>query len=137
MNWRGYGLSLLVSATKDLEFADELDHDLMPLTEGEREEIVKRIRYRFPVYRREFDADNNIINVKNGLLNIATRRLRPHSPDYLSIKQFPVVYNPQAQPKRLVQFLREVQDVRGVLTVAKMLGYVLMSSSKYEKRSCF
>ena len=100
-------------ATKDLEFADKLDHDLMPLTEGEREEIVKRIRYRFPVYRREFDADNNIINVKNGLLNIATRRLRPHSPDYLSIKQFPVVYNPQAQPKRLVQFLREVQDVGG------------------------
>lgn len=124
-------------ATKDLEFADELDYELMPLTEGEREEIVKRIRYRFPVYRTEFDADNNIINVKNGLLNIATRTLKPHSADYLTTKQFPVVYNPKAQPKRLVQFLGEVQDVRGVLNIAKMLGYVLMCSSKYEKAFMF
>jgi putative DNA primase/helicase len=48
--------------------------------------------------RSEIDADINIINLKNGLYNIETDELRPHSPDYLSINQKPITFNPKAKP---------------------------------------
>ena len=36
------------------------------------------------------------INVQNGILNVRTRQLRPHDPDFLSPVQLPVDYNPRA-----------------------------------------
>ncbi|MCR5060602.1 MAG: DUF5906 domain-containing protein [Saccharofermentans sp.] len=39
-----------------------------------------------------FNEDPNIVNCENGLLNIKTGVLLPHTPDYLSTVQFPVKY---------------------------------------------
>ncbi len=38
----------------------------------------------------------DLVNVKNGLLNVETRELSPHRPDYLSAVQLPVEYDPEA-----------------------------------------
>ena len=35
-----------------------------------------------------------ILNVRNGLLNINTLELKPHSPNFVSLVQFPVDYKP-------------------------------------------
>jgi phage/plasmid-associated DNA primase len=58
--------------------------------------------------RTEIDADTNIINLKNGLYNIRTGEFKAHSPDYLSINQVPVVYNPKVRPRLFGQFLSQV-----------------------------
>ena len=60
-----------------------------------RNEIIAHIKYRTMVNREEFDRDMNIINVKNGLLNIMTDELKPHTPEYLSFVQLPVRYDPE------------------------------------------
>jgi hypothetical protein len=61
-------------------------------------EIKGHIMRRTYHKRSEIDADINIINLKNGLYNIETDELRPHSPDYLSINQKPITFNPKAKP---------------------------------------
>lgn len=43
------------------------------------------------------DDRGRTANVKNGLLDIYTRELRPHSPAYVSLAQAPVVYDPSAE----------------------------------------
>lgn len=42
----------------------------------------------------DLDADENIINFKNGVLHLDTMELKPHSPKYLSTIQIPFDYEP-------------------------------------------
>ena len=58
--------------------------------------------------RIEFDSNIHIINVSNGLYNWKENKLYPHSPDYLSIKQKPIFYDPKAKPKLFGKFLSQV-----------------------------
>jgi P4 family phage/plasmid primase-like protien len=48
------------------------------------------------------------LNVKNGLLDVKTSTLRPHSPDFLSPIQLPVEYVPGAYPHHWDDFCRSV-----------------------------
>lgn len=43
------------------------------------------------------DDKGRIANVKNGLLDIYTRELRPHTPEFVSLIQYPVDYDPSAE----------------------------------------
>src|SRR5262249_44392143 len=48
------------------------------------------------------------LNVRNGLLDIATRVLRPHSPDHLSAVQIAATYIPDARCPAIEQFTADV-----------------------------
>ena len=48
------------------------------------------------------------INVINGLLDVKTRKLRPHSPDFMSPIQLPMAYDPKAECPYWEQFTSEV-----------------------------
>ena len=58
--------------------------------------------------REEFDADINIINLKNGLYDWKNDELKPHSPDYLSMNQKSIVYDKNAKSKLFGKFLSQV-----------------------------
>ena len=70
-----------------------------------RTEVINHIKARTLVDRSEFDKDPDIINVKNGLINIRTGKFKDHNPNYLSLIQLPVPYNPKARPKKIVAFM--------------------------------
>ena len=55
-----------------------------------------------------FDSDPFVLNLKNGLLDLRTYELKPHTPDYPSLSQLPVTYDPRANCPRFQQFLDEV-----------------------------
>ena len=71
-------------------------------------EIKGHIMRRTYRTRDEIDSNLNIINLKNGLYNIRSGEFSPHSPDYLSICQLPITYDPKAKPQLFGKFLREV-----------------------------
>jgi putative DNA primase/helicase len=48
------------------------------------------------VRHEDLDADAEILNVKNGTVDLRTGELRPHDPPDLCTKQCPVVYDPDA-----------------------------------------
>ena len=109
------------------------------LTESDRNEIVARVKWNTITDRNEFEhnGDNSIINLKNGLFDIVTRQLRPHNHDYLSTKQLPVIYNPQASWVDILKFLKQIQNRENVITLIKMFGYILFSKSTMHQKAFF
>jgi len=69
-------------------------------------EIQNHIRRRTIVNREELDANPNILNLKNGLFDLRTFELQPHSPAHLSLIQLPVDYKQKATCPKALHFLK-------------------------------
>lgn len=82
--------------------------------------------------RTEIDADINIINLKNGLYNHETGEFKEHTPDYLSVNQKPILYDPKAKPKLLGRFLREVLYPNEIRTALELMAYTFYRDNPYE-----
>jgi putative DNA primase/helicase len=97
-------------------------------------EIRKSIADSTLVHREEFDADPYTINLENCLLNVISRNQIEHSPDYLTLSKFPIVYDPAAECPRIEKFLGEViQDLHKLREVLKYWASVLIKDSRFEK----
>lgn len=81
------------------------------------------------------DADPNIVNVKNGLLNIKTFELFPHTPNYVSIAQSPVEYKPEAKSPVWDKFIKEVtcNDASQEYLLQQFAGYCMTTETRHEK----
>jgi P4 family phage/plasmid primase-like protien len=89
-------------------------------------EVCEFIRADAPELWAKPPAD--VVNVENGLLNVLTRELLPHSPAHLTPVQLPVKYDPQADGavwKRFVQqtFPADAQDVAWEIAAWTMTPY--------------
>src|SRR5215207_8308801 len=82
--------------------------------------------------REELDADVNIINLKNGLYNIETGEFKEHTPDYLSITQKPIIYDPNARPKLFGKYLQQVLYPTEIRTAIEVMAYTLYKDNPYE-----
>ncbi len=78
-----------------------------------------------------------ILNVKNGLLNIYTRELQPHTPQFVSLIQSPVSYDPTAECPIWISCVEAWMDGTEKEDKTRMLrqfsGYCLSSSMQYDK----
>ena len=70
------------------------------------EEVVKYIEVDAPLLWDRPKID--VVNVLNGLLDVSTRILAPHSPDFLSPVQLPVKFDPRARCPMWDKFIGEV-----------------------------
>lgn len=86
--------------------------------------------------KANFDRENNVINFKNGLLDLKTGTLNEHTPDFFSINQINTNFNPNAEK---VQAIDDVLDKlsNGVSerkqTILEMIGYSMTTSVKLQK----
>jgi P4 family phage/plasmid primase-like protien len=96
-------------------------------------EISQKISRRNPVDRSQFDSFPHIVSVGNGVLNVLTAKLFPHSPKFLILTQLPVLYNPKAKCPKILKFLGQVLRPCDVFTILQFIGYCLLKKSKYEK----
>lgn len=62
----------------------------------------------------DFNADENIINFKNGILDLTTGELLPHSSEYLSTIQIPCNYIPNAKLAQAPTTMKFLQDITGM-----------------------
>ena len=70
------------------------------------EEVVKYIEVDAPLLWERPKLD--VVNVLNGLLDVSTRTLSPHSADFLSPVQLPVRFDPHARCPMWDKFISEV-----------------------------
>jgi putative DNA primase/helicase len=98
-----------------------------------RNEIIAHIKYRTMVKRDDFDYVINIVNVRNGLLNIITGDLQPHTPEYLSFVQLPIKYDPNATCQQIIKFLVQVLQKEDISKIIRIIGYCLYKTARYEK----
>src|SRR5688500_17658430 len=96
------------------------------------EEIKKAIKRQTYHDLSEFDADINIINVKNGLYHIREKILTEHRPDYLSLNQKPIIYDPDAKCPEFEKFESGCLYPSQIKTVNQCAAYTFYRDNPYE-----
>ncbi len=95
---------------------------------------IKRITY---FDRRKFNQEKWILNLENGLYNIQTGKLSPHTADFLSTIRIPVTYDPKADCLRIRQFFTEVLRKEDILVIEELFGYCLIPDYTIQKAFLF
>ena len=111
-----------------------LKYTLRWVTRNYRKTILDDAASVYNIGMGEFDADVNLLNCKNGTLDLKTMQFRSHNPDDKITKIADVVYDPNARCPRFEQFLIEVMsgDADKSAFLQKALGYALSGDSQYE-----
>lgn len=83
------------------------------------------------------DDKGYIANVKNGLLNIYTKELMPHTPDFVSLIQYPVEYDPNATApvwdQCVYEWMAGPERAPKTKLLKQFCGYCLSSSMLYDR----
>lgn len=100
-------------------------------------EVIGHIQRQTLTSRSEFDADPDILNVKNGIINVKNLDFQYHedTPEayiYLSTVQLPIKFNPNAKCPAIMKFLNEILDDENREKVIKMLGDILLADYRYQ-----
>ena len=80
------------------------------------------------------DAGNMIV-YDNGILNLATSELLPHTQEYFTSTLLPYNYDPSAQAPRWEKFINEIFDcdIDRIALLQEWLGYMLTPSNAFQK----
>jgi len=81
---------------------------------------------------QDFDARPGLLCVKNGVVDLTTGQLLPHSPDYRFTRQTAVPYDPEAQAPQWETFLRQIfLGNEGIIRfVQRLLGMALLGRNR-------
>lgn len=78
--------------------------------------------------RSEVEPVKDYINFNNGILNIKTNKLLPHSTEFRFVQKIPINYNPKAKCPKILEFFNDVCKPQDIDMVQEMFGYVLYRS---------
>ena len=97
------------------------------------EEVLYLVKQKTLAQRETLEPPINLVNVENGILDIETLELRPHSSDYFFTNRLPVKYDPEATAPKFRRFLTEIVIPEDSLTLQEFTGYFLYRSYKFQK----
>ncbi|MEM2619563.1 MAG: phage/plasmid primase, P4 family [Candidatus Hadarchaeales archaeon] len=106
----------------------ELARELLGEEARERRisEVVLHIRdttFRDP---KEFEAPSELLCVENGILNVLTGELKPHTPDVIFLHKVPIKYDPKAKcPTVIKRFWEWTGSLKGVMQLIQLCGFFL------------
>lgn len=89
------------------------------------------------ISKDDINADPNLINLSNGIYDIAAGKLVPHSPDLFMVTQLPAAYEPDAQCPKILEFLDQVLDKRDIPAIQETIGYCLWKAYPIHKATMF
>lgn len=96
-------------------------------------EVLEYIRLKTLIPRSVINQVAWKINVKNGMYDVDTNTLLPHSPKYYSTIQLPITYDQNAQCEAIDKFLYEVASPEDVLTLVQYAGYCCTTDIRQQK----
>ncbi len=95
-------------------------------------EVVASIRRAGYADRADFNPPGRLC-LLNGIFDLETETLSPHSPDVLFTAQMPVTYDPTATCPRWLKFIDEVQPTyQGAHLLQLMIGYILEAGNRFQ-----
>lgn len=77
------------------------------------------------------------VNVANGILDLASAALVPHTPEFLSPVQCPIAHDPEARPTLMTRFLHQVLPGDGARLVLKLSGWLLVPDTSMQVAALF
>src|SRR6478672_3756923 len=78
----------------------------------------------------------DLINLENGILDIRTRTLLPHSPQFLSNNRVPILYDPGATCPKIDEFLLQVFPGDSIDLAWEILGDLITPDRSIQKAVC-
>ncbi len=78
----------------------------------------------------DFDADANLLNLKNGTLELETQTFRKHRPGDLLTKQADVTFDPNADCPRFKDFVSRIIPESHAKFALRLLGYTISGKPK-------
>lgn len=97
------------------------------------------ITERSTLLQDDLNSDEGIINFKNGILDLKTMKLLPHSPQFISTIQMPVDWSGEAKPTpEYDSYIYTLTDGnRGVRTLLEQYGGAVISNIRgYRMKKC-
>ena len=107
------------------------------ISQHAKNEIIAHIKHQTYVKRTEFNREKWVLNLRNGLYDIRTGKLSPHTPEFLSTIRIPVNYDPSADCPRIKLFFREVLRDEDVLVIEELFGYGLVPDYSIQRAFLF
>lgn len=83
--------------------------------------------------KRVEETPPHLIAMRNGVLDLKTKELKPFNPEYFILNSLPVVYNPQADSKVFKKFVSEIVSQEDVPVLQEVAGYCLWRSYPFHK----
>lgn len=97
-------------------------------------ECIGHIQRKTYIDRDEFDNNIDLVNVKNGVLNVKTFDFVKHDPSQYHLTQLPIKYMPDADCPRFKTFLSEIlPDKVDRDTIIELFGYCLIKNYSIQK----
>lgn len=96
-------------------------------------EVIHYIQYATLIDRNKINHDTIRINLRNGIYNRETKQLELHTPEFMSIVQIPVDYNPDAKCVQFGEFIKEVMHEEDIKIMYEFFGYCLIPDTKIER----
>jgi P4 family phage/plasmid primase-like protien len=90
-----------------------------------KNEVISHIQDANYVSREVFNTDIELLNLENGVYNIKTKELQPHSPERFFINKLNVKYNKDATCPKIQKFLSEVIYKEDIPVIQEFFGYCL------------
>ena len=107
-------------------FAPYYDDKGKPIMNSHRvNEIQDRIKAETSHNVVIFEQKEPLFNVVNGVLDLITCNLVPHSPKYRMQKQSPVIYNKHAACPKFMDYLDKTVDKKYHAVLQEMFGYAM------------
>ena len=103
------------------------------ITRNKLSEITEHFKRSTFCTRDILNSDVNIINIRNGLLNLQTRELKPHTPEFHSTVQIPVKYDNSKDCPHIKKFLSEIHNPEDIPIIQEFFGYCLYTEYPVQK----
>jgi putative DNA primase/helicase len=98
------------------------------------QQVLIHIKHLTLKEKKEIDNRPDLLNVNNGLLNLQTRTLSPHTPDIIMLNKLPVNYDANATCPLWDAFLNEfIPETENRLGLQEFFGYCLQRSQSFQK----
>jgi P4 family phage/plasmid primase-like protien len=103
-------------------------------------DVISKIEADTFISQDNFFKNNYILEVpvSNGVLNIKTKKLKPHSPKKIFFNKLPIEYDETKKCPNVLNHLSAVlKDNDDVKVILELIGYCLLKESKFEKAFMF
>lgn len=117
----------------DTQISELLEQSEIPYLVYKSESIIKLIKNQTYHSIEEFDINPELLNLKNGILNLKTGKFRKHNTSDLSFIQIPVEYNPNAECPKIDKFLNEIFNKEDIPFILEFIGLCLTPEMKFQK----
>jgi len=98
-----------------------------------KQEVVDFIRHYQYVEREKLNPPLNLINLKNGVLDIETKKIIPHTPNLYFLRELPINYDPKAKIKKIDQFFNDLLNTEDKKIIQEFFGDFLQRTYKFKK----